>query len=63
MELYSKIILAKQKALQNEDEDIDKQLINEQITKDFESEADSLVEQQYILNRELLDLTDSSMLY
>ncbi|XP_044764990.1 transcriptional adapter 3 isoform X2 [Coccinella septempunctata] len=63
MELYNKILLAKQKALQNEDEDVDKQLVNEQITKDFESEADSLVEQQYILNRELLDLTDASMLY
>lgn len=63
IELYNKILVSKQKVLQNEDEDVDKQLLNEQITKDFESEADALVEQQYILNRELLDLIDSTMLY
>ncbi|KAK9890256.1 hypothetical protein WA026_010366 [Henosepilachna vigintioctopunctata] len=63
MELYSKVLQAKQKALQNEVEDVDKHLVNEQLSKEFESQADSLVEQQFILNRQLLDLTDTALLY
>ncbi|KAL3290213.1 hypothetical protein HHI36_023572 [Cryptolaemus montrouzieri] len=61
MELYNKVLQAKQKALQNEVEDIDKHVVNEQISKEFETQADDLVEQQFILNRQLLDLRNSSM--
>lgn len=63
MELYSKVIETKQKALSNEDKDIDKNDLNVQITEDFADEADRLIDKQFILNKELLDLTDLSTFF
>nr|XP_023023537.1 transcriptional adapter 3 [Leptinotarsa decemlineata] len=63
LDLYNKIIVVRKTAQQEEGEEFDKLLFSEQITKDFESQADALLKRQIELNREMNGLTDMQMLY
>ncbi|KAG5883742.1 hypothetical protein JTB14_008584 [Gonioctena quinquepunctata] len=63
LDLYNKIIVARKTAQQEEGEDFDKTVFTEQITKEYEGQADTLLKQHVDLNRELNGLTDMQMLY
>ncbi|CAH1153559.1 unnamed protein product [Phaedon cochleariae] len=63
LELYNKIIVARKTAQQVEGDDFDKVVFTEQVTRDFEGQADALLKQQIELNHEINGLTDRDMIY
>ncbi|KAJ8955320.1 hypothetical protein NQ318_003413 [Aromia moschata] len=63
LDLYNKIIIARKTAQQDEGEEFDKAIFMEQITKEFEGQADALLKQQIELNQKINGLTDMQMLF
>lgn len=63
LDLYNKIIVSRKTAQQEEGDEFDKAIFSEQITKEFENQADALLKQQIELNREINGLTDMQMIY
>ncbi|KAJ8923560.1 hypothetical protein NQ315_010139 [Exocentrus adspersus] len=71
LDLYNKINIARKTKLcnkiniaqQEEGDEFDKAIFTEQITKEYEAQADALLKQQIDLNREINGLTDMHMLY
>ncbi|KAJ8934867.1 hypothetical protein NQ314_013141 [Rhamnusium bicolor] len=63
LDLYNKKMISRKTAQQEERDDFDKATSTEQITKEFEGQADALLKQQIELNREINGLTDMHMLY
>lgn len=64
LELYNKVLLTKQKQVQEakENEDFDKATFTN-VLKEFEGQTDSLLKQQQKLQRELNELNNVWMVY
>ncbi|CAG9855153.1 unnamed protein product [Phyllotreta striolata] len=63
LDLYNKIIIARKTAQEEDGDEFDEAIFSEQITKEFENQADALLKQQIELNQKINGLTDMQMIY
>ncbi|VEN58958.1 unnamed protein product, partial [Callosobruchus maculatus] len=63
LDLYNKILVARKTAQTQDGDEFDRAVFNEQITKEFEAQADTLLKQQIHLNNESNGMTEMHMLY
>nr|CAH7767424.1 unnamed protein product [Callosobruchus chinensis] len=63
LDLYNKILVARKTAQTQDGDEFDRAVFNEQITKEFEAQADALLKQQTDLNNETNGMTEMHMLY
>ncbi|CAH1965031.1 unnamed protein product [Acanthoscelides obtectus] len=63
LDLYNKILVARKAAQTQDGDEFDRNVFNEQITKEFEGQADALLKQQIALNNENNGMTEMHMLY